>query len=89
MAQMQDTTSAMTEAESERGRILDGLRAEQAAARAATRDGLEQVRWQSRKGGDKADVISTFASGRVFHEQRIEIWVGELSLNRRLLSMLS
>lgn len=43
MSQMQDTTSAMTEAESERGRLLEGLRAEHAAARAAARDGLEQV----------------------------------------------
>ena len=44
MAQMQDTSSAMTEAESERGRVLQGLRAEHSAARAAARDGLEQVR---------------------------------------------
>eukprot|EP00752_Nemacystus_decipiens_P003650 g3364.t1 len=44
MAQMQDTTSAMSEAESERGRVLQGLRAEHAAARAAARDGLEQAR---------------------------------------------
>lgn len=43
MAQMQDTTSAMSEKESERGRVLQGLRAEHAAARAATKDGLEQV----------------------------------------------
>ena len=43
MTQMQDTTSAMSEAESERGRLLEGLRAEHAAARTAARDGLEQV----------------------------------------------
>ncbi|CAN0050526.1 unnamed protein product, partial [Pylaiella littoralis] len=44
MAQMEDTTSAMTEKECERGRVLQGLRAEHAAARAAARDGLEQAR---------------------------------------------
>lgn len=47
MMQMQDTTSAMSEAESERGRVLEGLRAEHAAARAAARDGLEQVKSES------------------------------------------
>lgn len=43
MSQMQDTTSAKTEAEKERCRVLQGLQAEHAAVRAAARDGLEQV----------------------------------------------
>ena len=43
MTQMQDITLAMSEAESERGRLLEGLRAEHAAAGAAARDDLEQV----------------------------------------------
>ncbi|CBN79560.1 conserved unknown protein [Ectocarpus siliculosus] len=44
MSQMQDTTSAKTEAEKERCRVLQGLQAEHAAVRAAARDGLEQAR---------------------------------------------
>ncbi|CAM9310440.1 unnamed protein product [Ectocarpus sp. 13 AM-2016] len=44
MSQMQDTTLAKTEAEKERCRVLQGLQAEHAAARAAARDGLEQAR---------------------------------------------
>lgn len=44
MAQMHDRSSATREAETERGRVLQGLRAEHEAARVAARDGLEQVR---------------------------------------------
>lgn len=63
MSQMQDTTSAMTEAESERGRLLEGLRAEHAAARAAARDGLEQVQW--RRGGGWGKGLSKFLKSDV------------------------